>query len=117
MADSGFAKSLAGEEEIQITVVRRKDGKKRILPIWFAVDGNTLQLLPMYGLKTRWFRDVEKSGSMEIRAKEEMKRAVPKVVRDQAKVDGVKLRFSRKYGEGEVRRYYPTSEVALEISL
>ncbi len=117
MTDSAFAKFLYGKEEIRISVVRRKDGKRRTLPIWFAVEGTTLQLLPMYGLNTQWFRDVEKNSTVEIRTGREMKSAVPRIIRDPAAVDRVKQRFSHKYGSGEVRKYYPTSEVALEISL
>ncbi len=117
MADSAFPKSLYGKEEIRISVVRRKDGKRRTLPIWFAVEGTTLQLLPMYGLNTQWFRDVEKNGTMEIRTGREMKSAAPRIIREPAAVDRVKQRFSRKYGSVEVRKYYPTSEVALEIRL
>ncbi|MGD0477080.1 MAG: hypothetical protein ABSB29_02805 [Nitrososphaerales archaeon] len=36
---------------------------------------------------------------------------------DVVAVDEMKQHFSLKYGPGEVRKYYPTSEVALEISL
>lgn len=117
MAGSPFASALSGEEEVQITVVRSKDGKDRTLPIWFAVEGDRLQLLPMYGLKTLWFRDLEKKGSMTIKAKNESVATTPKVIRDAKTVEEVKVRFSVKYGKDEVKKYYPTSEVALEVSL
>jgi hypothetical protein len=71
----------------------------------------------MYGLKTRWFRDVEGSGEMEVKVKDESQITSPRIIRDPAAVDGIKQRFSLKYRPGEVRKYYPTSEVALEISL
>ena len=117
MGSKDFADALAGEDEVQITVVKSGDGKRRTLPIWFVVEGTTLQLLPMYGLKTHWFRDLERIGSMEVRAKDERRRVAPRIVRDPAVVDEVKKRFSRKYGAADVRRYYPTAEIALEISL
>jgi len=117
MVESAFAKALSAEEEVRITVVRRKDGKKRTLPVWFTLEGPKLQLLPMYGLKTQWFRDVEKDGEMEILAKDEAKRVVPRIVSEPAAVDRVKKRFSKKYGVSDVKKYYPTSEIALEITL
>ncbi len=69
------------------------------------------------GLKTLWFKDLERKGSMTIRAKQETKEATPTIIRDPKSVEGVKERFSQKYGKDEVKKYYPTSEVALEVSL
>lgn len=117
MPRSGFAEALSGENEIQITVIRAKDGSKRTLPVWFSVQGSKLELLPMYGLKTRWFRDVEGSGKIEVEVKDKSQITAPRIIRDPVAVDEIKRRFGQKYGIGEVKKYYPTSEVALEISL
>ena len=117
MADSDFARALSGEDEIQVTVVRPKDGSRRSLPVWFSVQGSKLELLPMYGLRTRWFRDLQESGRIEVKVKDRSRTIVPKIILDPAAVDETKRRFGLKYGLGEVAKYYPTSEVALEISL
>ncbi len=117
LGSSSFREALTGEQEIRITVIRAKDGKRRTLPIWFTVEGDGLEMLPMYGLKTIWFRDIEKNGSMTITIKRETMEAAPKVIRDPKTVEGVKQRFSKKYGVEDVKRYYPTSEVSLEVSL
>lgn len=117
MPASKFANALSGEDEIQITITRLKDGKDHTLPIWFAVQAGRLELLPMYGLKALWFRDLEKSGSMSIKVKDESMKATPRIIRDEKTVEEVKERFGAKYGRSDVKKYYPTSEVALEISL
>ena len=105
------------EEEVQITFVRSRDGKNRTIPVWFTINQGNMELLPMYGLKTKWFADVEKSGKLSLKVKNWTKDSTPKIAREPSAVQGVKLRFSRKYGEGQVRRYYPNSDVALEIQL
>jgi hypothetical protein len=116
-----MAKEGAGpsdqEEEVQITFVRSKDGKNRTIPIWFTINQGKMELLPMYGSKTKWLADVEKSGKLSLQVKNWSKVSTPTVMRDPSGVRNVKLRFSRKYGEGKVRKYYPTSDVALEIQL
>ncbi len=111
-----FAEGLAVENEISISFAR-KDGRKRTIPIWFTIEGGRLQLLPMYGSKTKWLADVEREGSVIVRSGELTKSFRPKVVRDQKSIDGIKRNFSGKYGESDVRKYYPAQDVALEIDL
>ena len=112
MADSEFVKSINGRDEIDI-IFAKKDGKRRTIPVWFVVSEGKVELLPMYGLKTKWFRAVEGSGSAEIRAEKNSVPARLRFVREATEVDRVKQRFSEKYGEPDVRRYYPTSEIAV----
>ena len=111
-----MARALSGENEVQVEFVR-KDGRKRKIPVWFSVNGRTLELLPMYGLKTKWFEAVERTGRMDIEAKGTRVAATPEISKDAEEVDAVKRRFAAKYGESDVGRYYPTSEVALKITL
>ena len=105
------------EEEVQITFVMSKDGKKRTIPVWFTVNQGNMELLPMYGLKTKWFAEVEKSGELSLQVKGWKRDATPRITRQTVEVENVKARFSRKYGETQVRKYYPTLDVALEIPL
>jgi hypothetical protein len=108
---------ISDEEEIQITYLWSKSGKPRTIPVWFTVNEGKVELLPMYGFNTKWFADVEKSGTLDLRVKDWSKGGKPTVVKDQAAVEGIKRRFGAKYGEGRVKRYYPTSDVALELPL
>ena len=105
------------EEEVLISYVRSKDGKTKSIPIWFTVNGGKIELLPMYGLKTKWFADVEKAGTIDLKIKEWKRASKPKILRDSKAIDDIKRRFGVKYGESQVKRYYATSEVALEIPL
>lgn len=116
---TGTAKSTvpSDKEEVEITFVKTKDGKKRTIPVWFTVNGGKMELLPMYGLRTRWYVDVQKSGEISLKIEDWEKDAKPDLVRDSKAVDGIKGRFASKYGEGRVKKYYPTSEVAFEIGL
>jgi len=117
MSDGAVPARLSEEMELDDAYARSKDGRSRVIPVWFTVNGDKIDLLPMYGVKTKWFIDVEKSGSLELRSKGWKRAARPSVVRNSEAVEAIKQRFSLKYGTEEVKRYYPTSEVALEIQL
>ena len=117
MSDGAVPARLSKEMELDVAYARSKDGKSRVIPVWFTVNGDKIDLLPMYGVKTKWFIDVEKSGSLELRSKGWKKAARPSVVKNSEAVERIKGRFSLKYGTEEVKKYYPTSEVALEIQL
>jgi hypothetical protein len=115
-----FAASLAAEprdEEVMISFVKSKDGKIRTIPVWFAVYEGKMDLLPMYGSKTKWLGDVEKSGKIGLSIRDWRRESKPKILKDSKAIDDIKRRFSVKYGESQVKRYYPTQDVALEIQL
>jgi hypothetical protein len=117
MSRTGRA-SIPQEEEVLISYVRSKNGKTKTLPVWFTVNEEKLELMPMYGLKTKWFVEVEKGGTIDLKIREWRKKASkPKILRDSMAINDIKRRFSVKYGERQVKRYYPSSDVALEISL
>lgn len=113
---SDLAGPLSGEQEVQIEFVK-KEGRRRKIPVWFTLEGRTLELLPMYGLKTKWFQDVERAGKVEVVSKGASVSRSPTIVREKAAVDAIKKRFAAKYGADDVRKYYPTSQVALRIQL
>jgi uncharacterized protein DUF2255 len=115
MAKSGA--DIAAEGEVQITYLWSKTGNRRTIPIWFTLSEGKMELLPMHGLRTKWFADVQKSGSLAVEVKGWRKETNPEVVRDLGAIEGIKQRFAAKYGEGDVRRYYPNQDVALLIPL
>ena len=71
----------------------------------------------MYGLNTKWYQDVERSTSLALGVDRETPRATPKFLRDRAQVDKAKTLRSEKYGLADVRKYCPTSEVAIEVEI
>lgn len=112
---SGMKASVFDEEEVQITYTRRRDGKPKSIPVWFTIKEGKMELLPMYGVKTKWFSAVEASGRIGLAIKQWKKDGEPVVVREPGKVDEIKGRFGTKYGRSNVKRYYSTSEVALVV--
>jgi hypothetical protein len=114
---AGLGPDISSEDEIKITYLWSKNGKRRTIPVWFTVHESKLELLPMHGLRTKWFVDVQKSGRLELTVKDWRKEASPAVVRDLQRIKGIKQRFAAKYGEGDVNRYYPAQDVALEVAI
>ncbi len=111
-----FVSELSGQDEIQIEFTK-EDGKKRRIPVWFAVEGKKVELLPMHGLNTKWFIDVERSGRLAVSVGSAVLRATPEIVKDVQTIERIKKHFAEKYGDDDVRKYYPTSQVALTIRL
>ena len=108
-------RTVFDEEEVLITYVRRRGGKAKSIPVWFTVKDGKMELLPMYGLKTRWYADVEASGKIGLAIKGWRREAKPDIVKEARVIEGIKGRFGAKYGFSNVKKYYPTSEVALEV--
>jgi hypothetical protein len=47
MAHTDFRTALQNDNTIEISVTGRTSGRPISLPIWFAVDGDTLYLIPL----------------------------------------------------------------------
>jgi len=114
---AGLGSDISSEDEVEITYLWSKNGKRRTIPVWFTVNENKLELLPMHGLRTKWFVDVQKSRRLELAVKDWRKEASPVIIRDIQRIEGIKHRFAAKYGEGDVKRYYPAQDVALEVAI
>jgi len=110
-------KAPRDESEVQITYVQSKNGKPRSIPVWFTLNQGKIELLPMYGARTKWFIDVEKSGQLELKVGDWQVKAKPTIIRETKQIDEIKGTFAAKYGLRDVKRYYPKTEVALEIPL
>ncbi len=110
---SSLQDRLSKSDEITITVTGRKSGKIISLPIWFVLDGDKLQLLPVKGSETQWYQNVRKSPSMRIEAggAEAEFKAVP--ITDPDEVKSIVEKFREKYGAGNVKKYYSKFDVAV----
>ena len=111
------AADISQEDEVLISYLRSRTGKTRSIPVWFTVSEKKMELLPMYGTRTKWFEDVQKSGRLDVRIRDWQMGANPSVVKDVQAIERTKRRFVEKYGESDVRRYYPTQDVALVFPL
>jgi deazaflavin-dependent oxidoreductase (nitroreductase family) len=108
---------LSRSREINISVTGRKSGRTISIPVWFALEGEKLYLLPVQGSDTQWYKNVLKNPTIQIHAggaKAELK-AVP--ITEAAQVSPVIEKFRAKYGAGDVKKYYSKLDVALVAQL
>ena len=52
MAHTDFSSAVQSANEIEITVIGRTSGRSLSYPIWFALDGKKLYLIPVKGSDT-----------------------------------------------------------------
>jgi len=104
---------LSQASEINITVTGRKSGRAIAIPVWFALEGDKLYLVPVEGSDTQWYKNVLKNPSMRIEAggAEAEFQAVP--VTDTTQVKSVVEKFRAKYGANDVKKYYSKFDVAV----
>jgi deazaflavin-dependent oxidoreductase (nitroreductase family) len=116
MAHTDFGAGLQNASEITITVTGRSSGRPFSLPIWFALDGNTLYLIPVKGSDTEWYKNVHKTLTLHLEARGKALTATVRILTDQAQFDQVLELFRNKYGRN-VKSYYPKYDVAVEVPL
>jgi hypothetical protein len=101
--------------EITLSVKGRKSGRDIPRPVWFVYEGKTLYLLPNYGSDTNWYKNFLTNQTLKIAVSGEEISTNGKPITDSSRVRDVMIKFSSKYGD--VRKYYPKPDVAVEISL
>jgi deazaflavin-dependent oxidoreductase (nitroreductase family) len=109
---------LTRYQQITISVIGRKSGRKISIPVWFVVeDSNTLWLMPVQGSDTQWYRNVLHNPEIRIsaRGKEGSFQGTPTT--DPEVVKRVVEAFRAKYGAGDVKKYYSKFDVAVRIDL
>jgi hypothetical protein len=63
MPNSMFRQALSTVEELTITVTGRRSRRKISLPVWFVQEGQPLQLLPVKGSDSDWYKNVRPHAS------------------------------------------------------
>jgi deazaflavin-dependent oxidoreductase (nitroreductase family) len=104
---------LSKSSEITITVSGRKSGRSISIPVWFVVEGDKLYLLPVKGSDTQWYKNVLKNPKTRIDpggAEAELQ-VVP--ITNPKEVLAVVEKFRKKYGAGDVKKYYSKFDVAV----
>ncbi len=117
MANEELIRALDSSQEIQLTVTGRKSGREITFPVWFVRDGDELDLVPVTGTDSNWFRNVLKEPAIRVVAgsAQLLARATP--VRDPARVSEILDLFRAKYGAEDVAAYYPKPNVGLQVPL
>ena len=68
MAHTNFSSALKGANEIEITVTGRTSGRSLSYPIWFALEGDKLYLIPVRGSDTDWYKNLRKTPTIRLAA-------------------------------------------------
>lgn len=117
MSKADLYKRLDRASEVTLSVKGRKSGKDIPRPVWFVHEDNILYLLPVQGSDTNWYKNflVDPTLKISVNVAETTIRGRP--ITDSSRVDGVVRKFKSKYGEGDVKKYYPKTDVAVEVPL
>lgn len=104
---------LSRSSELTITVTGRKSGRTISLPIWFVWDGTQLDLLPVKGSDTQWYKNVLNNPSIRIDVGGIQAELKVDTITDPRQVKSVVEKFREKYGPGDVKKYYSKLDVAV----
>jgi hypothetical protein len=120
MSKADLHQRLNRASEIRLSVKGRKSGRDISRPVWFVHEGNTLYLLPVQGSDTNWYQNLLADPMLKISVNgggEEEISVRAKPITDSNRIADIVRKFKAKYGEGDVKRYYPKTDVAVEIPL
>lgn len=117
MRNDALKDHLSQSREVEISVVGRKSGRTISVPVWFVSEGDKIDLVPVQGSDTQWYKNVLKNPSMGIKSglAEGEFHAVP--ITDANAVSAVVEKFRKKYGAGDVKKYYSKFDVAVLVNM
>ncbi len=116
MAHTNFSSALQSTNEIEITVTGRTSGRSLPYPVWFALEGEKLYLLPVKGSDTDWYKNLRKTPTIRLAARGKTFTTSARLLTDEAQIGKVLEKFRDKYGRN-VKSYYPKLDVAVEVPL
>jgi hypothetical protein len=117
MSKADIRQRLDRASEIRLSVKGRKSGRHIPRPVWFVHEGNTLYLLPVQGSDTNWYKNLLADPALKISVNSAEITVRGKPITDSNRVDAIVRKFKSKYGEGDVKKYYPKTDVAVEVPL
>ena len=82
---------------IEITTTGRKSGKPHAKPIWFVVDGGRVFVQSGKDGKTDWYRNLQKTPAVTLKADRYSFRARGRTITDPKEVERVHTLFRDKY--------------------
>lgn len=87
---------------IEITTTGRKSGKPHTKPIWYVVDGGRVIVQSGKDGKTDWYRNLQKTPAVVLKADQYSFRARGRTITDQKEVERVHALFRDKYTSARV---------------
>ena len=115
MSNTDINEKLKSASEITLSVKGRKSGRDIPRPVWFVHEHNTLYLMPNYGSDTNWYKNFLANQTLKISVNDQEMPVKVTIVTDINKVKNIMSKFSSKYGD--IRKYYPKPDVAVEVPL
>jgi deazaflavin-dependent oxidoreductase (nitroreductase family) len=112
-----FRKAVNPTQPITISVIGRKTGKKISTPVMVVIDSEKLYLLPRSGTDTNWYKNIVKTPTLELEASGRKISAEAHPIHDKKLVEAIVQKFRGRMGEEDFRKYYPKTNVALELSI
>ena len=116
MAHTDFRTGLQSAQIIEITVTGRTSGRSLSYPIWFALEGDKLYLIPVRGSDTEWYKNLRKTRTISLETRGKTFATSARLLTDEVQLDKVLEKFREKYGRN-VKSYYPKLDVAVEVPL
>ncbi len=117
MSKADLHQRLKSAYEITLSVKGRKTGRDIRRPVWFVHERNTLYLLPVQGSNTNWYKNLLVYPTLKISINCVEISESGKLITDGNSVNDIVGKFRSKYGEGDLKRYYPKTDVAVEVPL
>jgi deazaflavin-dependent oxidoreductase (nitroreductase family) len=117
MTQTDFRTAVQNINEIEITVTGRTSGRSLSYPVWFALDGDRLYLIPVKGSDTEWYKNLRKTPTIQLATRgRKTLTASARFLTDKAQLDKILEKFRDKYGRN-VKSYYPKYDIAVEVPL
>lgn len=86
-------------------------------PVWFAKREDTIDLLPVGGSHSQWYKNVLENPTVGLEARGTRWEAKATPIIDSSKLNDVFASFRGKYGADQVKQYYGDTDLAVEIPL
>src|SRR5256886_17287842 len=98
MAQTDFRTALQSSNELEITVTGRTSGRSLTYPIWFALEGDKLYLIPVKGSDTDWYKNLRKTPTIRLEARGKTFTTSARLLTAEAQVGEATQRSRAKYG-------------------
>jgi deazaflavin-dependent oxidoreductase (nitroreductase family) len=117
VANNPLKERLSKAQEINITVTGRKSKRKISIPVWFVLEDDSVDLLPVQGSDTQWYKNVLENPNIRIEAGGAKAELQAVAITDPKRVSAVVEKFRDKYGTKDVKKYYSKFDVAAVVKM
>jgi len=117
MSSKELLAALKEENEVELTVKGRTTGRSLPRPIWFVLKNNEMLLLPVRGSATQWYKNIVKNPQVTLSVRGKSHSGETQTITARKEVLDVVEFFKKKYGAGDVKKYYPKINVAARLRI